>query len=89
MDHLISVPFTPHRFKNGNVRPYSLELGRCIKQKLWERLDRPTFTSCSDNEDGLVHVNVTYGVGVYPPLYDVDNSGELSPAQPTEKRRQN
>nr|XP_046271694.1 uncharacterized protein LOC124073479 isoform X1 [Scatophagus argus] len=73
------------RYKSGRVRPYSLELGRRIKQKLWERLDRPTFTS-SANEDGLVHVDVSYGVGVYPPLYNVDTSGEPSPEQPPNKR---
>ncbi|XP_045897966.1 uncharacterized protein C22orf31-like [Micropterus dolomieu] len=68
------------RFKNGRTRPYSLELGRRIKQKLWERLDRPMITE-SVNEDGLVHVEVSYGAGVYPPLYDVDISGEPEPAK--------
>ncbi|KAA8582775.1 hypothetical protein FQN60_006446, partial [Etheostoma spectabile] len=63
------------RYKNGRPRSYSLKLGRCIKQKLWERLDRPTFTETVD-EDGRVHVDVSYGVGVSPPLYDVDISGE-------------
>ncbi|XP_044038308.1 uncharacterized protein LOC122869400 isoform X2 [Siniperca chuatsi] len=73
------------RYKNGRLRPYTLELGRRIKQKLWERLDRPTMTS-SVNEDGLVRVDVSYGVGVYPPLYDVDTLGEPSPGQPPNKR---
>ncbi|KAA8589713.1 hypothetical protein FQN60_013078, partial [Etheostoma spectabile] len=69
------------RYKNGRQRPYSLQLGRCIKQKLWERLDRPTFTE-TVGEDGRVHVDVSYGVGVYPPLYDVDISGEPKPVTP-------
>lgn len=35
----------------------------------------------SVNEDGLVHVEVSYGAGVYPTLYDVDISGEPEPAK--------
>ncbi|KAL7399578.1 hypothetical protein ABVT39_026923 [Epinephelus coioides] len=58
------------RYSNGQLRPYSLALGRRIKQRLWKRLDRPTFTE-SVNEDGLVHVNASYGVGAHPPQYDV------------------
>ena len=76
---------TPHRYKNGHLRPYSLELGRRIKQKLWERLDRPTFTE-SVNEEGLVTVHESYGAGVFPPRHDVDISGEPQPKQPTKKR---
>ncbi|XP_074498511.1 uncharacterized protein LOC141771878 isoform X2 [Sebastes fasciatus] len=72
------------RFKNGRPRPYSLDLGRRIKQKLWERLDRPTFTS-SVGEDGLVRVEASYGVGVYPPMYDVDTLGEPQPSTPPTK----
>ncbi|XP_029300981.1 uncharacterized protein LOC115016967 [Cottoperca gobio] len=71
VDHML-------RFKSGRLRPYSLALGRRIKQKLWERLDRPTSTQ-SVNEDGLVLVDVSYGVAVFPPLYDVDVSGEPTP----------
>ncbi|XP_073350183.1 uncharacterized protein [Pagrus major] len=65
-------------YKSGRVRPYSLQSGRRIKQKLWERLDRPTITS-STYQDGLTHVDVSYGAGVFPPLYDVDTLGEPSP----------
>ncbi|XP_034713253.1 uncharacterized protein C22orf31-like [Etheostoma cragini] len=75
-------------YKNGNLRPYSLKLGRCIKQKLWERLDRPTFTE-TVGEDGRVHVDVSYGVGVNPPLYDVDISREPKPVMPPKKRAGN
>ncbi|XP_054483182.1 uncharacterized protein LOC129116197 [Anoplopoma fimbria] len=69
------------RFKNGRLRPYSLDLGRILKQKLWERLDRPLFTQ-TVNGDGLVNVEVSYRVGVYPPLYEVDTSGEPRPGTP-------
>ncbi|XP_044229029.1 uncharacterized protein LOC122997107 isoform X2 [Thunnus albacares] len=75
-------------YKDGRLRPYSLELGRRIKQKLWERLNRPTFTT-SANEDGLVKVDVSYGVGVYPPLHDVDISLEPKLEQPPRKRAKN
>ncbi|XP_034539842.1 uncharacterized protein LOC117812951 isoform X2 [Notolabrus celidotus] len=47
------------RYKDGRLRPYSLDLGRRIKQKLWERLNRPAFTETVD-ENGLVNVNVSY-----------------------------
>ncbi|XP_031174371.1 uncharacterized protein LOC116063516 isoform X2 [Sander lucioperca] len=66
------------KYKSSSLHPYSLALGRRIKQKLWEKLDRPTFTESLDG-DGLVHVDVSYGVGVYPPLYDVDITGEPNP----------
>ncbi|XP_030290221.1 uncharacterized protein LOC115591940 isoform X2 [Sparus aurata] len=54
------------RYQSGRVRPYSLQLGRRIKRKLWERLDRPAMTS-STHQDGLTHVDVSYGAGVSPP----------------------
>ncbi|CAJ1065503.1 uncharacterized protein LOC117812951 isoform X1 [Xyrichtys novacula] len=72
-------------YKNGLQRPYSLTLGRLIKQKLWEQLDRPQFTETVD-DNGLVCVNTSYGVGVYPPLYDVDTSGEPKPKTSPRKR---
>ncbi|XP_034565904.1 uncharacterized protein LOC117831349 isoform X2 [Notolabrus celidotus] len=73
------------KFKSGRPRPYSLELGRRIKQKLWERLNCPTFTETVD-ENGLVHGDASHGVGVYPPQYDVDTSGEPQPETPLQKR---
>ncbi|KAJ4936409.1 hypothetical protein JOQ06_001003 [Pogonophryne albipinna] len=38
------------------------------------------------DEDGLVHVDVSYGAGVQPPLYNVDVSGEPEPEYPPAKR---
>ncbi|KAM7382373.1 hypothetical protein PAMP_002104 [Pampus punctatissimus] len=76
------------KYKNGRYRPYSLNLGRRIKQKLWERLNRPSFTE-SVNEDGLVTINVSYGVGVYPPLHDLDTSLEPEAKMPQKKRAKN
>ncbi|XP_036971390.1 uncharacterized protein LOC119029002 [Acanthopagrus latus] len=69
------------RYQSGRVRPYSLQLGRRIKWKLWERLDRPAMTS-STHQDGLTHVDVSYRAGLSPPLYDLDTLGEPSPGQP-------
>ncbi|KAM4554766.1 uncharacterized protein PAE49_014030 isoform 2-T3 [Odontesthes bonariensis] len=66
------------RFKNGRPRPYSLNLGLQIKQKLWERLNRPSLTT-TVAEDGLQTVHVSYGAGEYPPLHNVDISDEPRP----------
>ncbi|CAJ1067121.1 uncharacterized protein LOC117812951 isoform X1 [Xyrichtys novacula] len=63
-------------YKTG--RPH---LGRVLKQKLWERSDRPSFSETAD-ENGLVHVGVSYGVGVFPPLFYVDTSLEPKPKAP-------
>ncbi|GLD61916.1 uncharacterized protein AKAME5_001368300 [Lates japonicus] len=73
------------RYKSGRPRPYSLELGRRIKQKLWERLNRPMISMFA-NEDGLMHVDVSYGAGVYPPHYDMDTSGEPEPGRAPHKK---
>ncbi len=64
-DHFMSVHSTPHRFKNGHVSLHSLELGRRIKQKLWEQLDQSSVTSSSYDEDRLVHVDVILSFGVF------------------------
>ncbi|KAM4592264.1 uncharacterized protein PAE49_007833 [Odontesthes bonariensis] len=69
------------RFKNGRVRPYSLNLGLQIKQKLWERLNRPSLTT-TISEDGLQTVHVSDGAGEYPPLHNVDVSHEPRPRNP-------
>ncbi|XP_030296176.1 uncharacterized protein LOC115595632 [Sparus aurata] len=58
------------RYQSGWARPYSLQLGRHIKWKLWERLDRPVMTS-STHQDGRTHVDVSYGGGVSPPLFRI------------------
>ncbi|KAF3858528.1 hypothetical protein F7725_011729 [Dissostichus mawsoni] len=56
-----------------------------VSSRSWERLDRPMFTETVD-EDGLVHVDVSYGAGVQPPLFNVDVSGEPEPEYPPAKR---
>lgn len=42
--------------------------------------------TASANEDGLVHIEPSYGVGVYPPQYDIDTLGEPEPKKPPTKR---
>ncbi|CAJ1071123.1 uncharacterized protein LOC117810408 [Xyrichtys novacula] len=68
-------------FKDGRARPFSFKRGRLIKQKLWEQLDRPSFTESVD-EDGLVHVDVSYGKRFNPPHYYIDTSDEPQPETP-------
>lgn len=79
------MSFAPHRYNNGLPRPYSLKLGRAIKQKLWESLNRPLMMT-SVSEDGRVEVAVSYGVDLHPPMYDVDVSLEPEPENPPRKR---
>ncbi|XP_042076145.1 uncharacterized protein C22orf31 [Haplochromis burtoni] len=56
--------------KNGRKRPYSLELGRSLKQNLWERLNRP-MVETSTNEDGLEEIDFMYGQKVKIPHFDI------------------
>ena len=84
----IPVSVTPHRNKDGQILPYTLDLGRQIKQRLWERMNRPLITAWS-NEDKLTSVVMSYGVGVYPPLHEVDTAGEPEPGKPSRKRAKN
>lgn len=60
---VMTVP--PHRSKDGRQRLYSLDLGRHVKQILWERLNRPTFTT-SEGEDGRLQIIPTDGLRVNP-----------------------
>lgn len=85
---LICVFSTPHRYKSGRVRPYSLQLGRSIEQKLWERLDRPMITTSAE-EDGRLVVDISYWAAVYPPFYDIHNFREPEPGPPQKKRTKN
>lgn len=71
----LSISSVPHRDENGQLRPYSLELGRLIKKKLWERLNRPTMIMSID-EDGRLHVDVSYGAEECPPEFNVDTTKE-------------
>lgn len=67
----LSISSVPHRDENGQLRPYSLELGRLIKKKL----NRPTMIMSID-EDGRLHVDVSYGAEECPPEFNVDTTKE-------------
>lgn len=71
----LSISSVPHRDENGQLHPYSLELGRLIKKKLWERLNRPTMIMSID-EDGRLHVDVSYGAEECPPEFNVGTTKE-------------
>lgn len=49
-----------------------------MKQKLWERLGGPMYTTTED-ADGRLHIAPSYGAGVRPPQYEVDISNEPKP----------
>ncbi|XP_051908030.1 uncharacterized protein LOC127591835 [Hippocampus zosterae] len=66
------------RRNNGRARTYRLAEGRRIKQKLWERLGGPMFTTTED-ADGRLHIAPSYSAGVLPPQYEVDISNEPKP----------
>ena len=72
--------------RSGKTRPYSLELGHGIKQRLWEKLFCPTLIETED-ADGRVHIFEAHRsptLKSYAPQIDVDISGE--PEQPMRKR---
>ncbi|KAK6329156.1 hypothetical protein J4Q44_G00011340 [Coregonus suidteri] len=71
----------------ASVQPprYSLNLGRRIKQRLWEALWCPTFTITQLTE-GRVGVEETLGVRHYAPQIDVDISLEPKCQQSQRKR---
>ncbi|XP_076867366.1 uncharacterized protein LOC143518634 [Brachyhypopomus gauderio] len=76
------------RGPSGQPRPYSLELGAKIKQRLWEELCCPTL--CEEVQpDGRVCVTQTFcrpTLKRFAPRVQVDISGEPLPEQPRKKR---
>lgn len=78
--------FTRYRFPSGRPRPYSLDLGRRIKQRLWEKLNCPMFTE-TETIDGLVTITESSCKGPYPPLIHVDVYDEPAPPKMTRELR--
>ncbi|XP_057679460.1 uncharacterized protein LOC130907933 [Corythoichthys intestinalis] len=66
------------RFMKGRTRTYRLAEGRLIKEKLWERLCHPMFTTTED-ANGRVQITPSYGTTALPPQYEVDISQEPKP----------
>lgn len=79
---MISVSSAPCRFRCGRPRPYSLALGRRIKQRLWEALGRPLM-SCTGCEGGRTDVILSHGNGGHAPCYKIDISREPKPQNET------
>ncbi|KAK7904306.1 hypothetical protein WMY93_016913 [Mugilogobius chulae] len=72
-------------YSNGRPRPYSLALGRKIKQRLWEKLNRPLVSvvgSVVTSFGELLQFDQVSAKGPFPPLIDVDISGEPTPGKP-------
>ncbi|KAK7909486.1 hypothetical protein WMY93_014170 [Mugilogobius chulae] len=67
-----------HSYPNGRPRPYSLALGRKIKQRLWEKLNRPLVSVIKSVGDPLQYEQVS-AKGPFPPFIEVDISGEPQP----------
>ncbi|KAK7909490.1 hypothetical protein WMY93_014174 [Mugilogobius chulae] len=65
-------------YPNGRPRPYSLALGRKIKQRLWEKLNRPLVSVIKSVGDPLQYDQVS-AKGPFPPFIEVDISGEPQP----------
>ncbi|KAK1784473.1 hypothetical protein P4O66_000866 [Electrophorus voltai] len=77
------------RSSSGRAKPYSLELGRRIKQSLWEALHCPTLHE-EVKPDGQFHVTESFSTPVFNsfvPHFEVDISEEPMPEHPKKKRR--
>ncbi|XP_063070725.1 uncharacterized protein LOC134461812 [Engraulis encrasicolus] len=74
--------------KSGNPRPYGLEMGRVIKQRMWETFNCPSFVE-TEAADGRVWISEAYcspNLKPHAPLIDVDISQEPMPEKPKRKR---
>lgn len=80
--------FLSYRYKNGRPRPYTVQLGRIIKQRLWEKLNCPQI-SLQEGDSGLLMVSELHEDKVYPPLIEVDISHEPDPREPSRGKKQN
>ncbi|XP_048113630.1 uncharacterized protein C22orf31-like isoform X3 [Alosa alosa] len=73
---------------SGNSRRYSLELGRIIKQRLWERLFCPQLHE-EVQADGRVKITETFchpALFQHPPLVELDVSDEPAPEHAERKQ---
>ncbi|KAK1783967.1 hypothetical protein P4O66_004636, partial [Electrophorus voltai] len=75
------------RSPSGQAKPYSLVLGRRIKQRLWEALFCPTLRE-EVKPDGQFHVTESFSTPTFNsfvPHFEVEMSGEPTPEQPKKK----
>lgn len=61
--------------RDGRQHPHGLNLRRRVKEKLWQRLNRPVVPNASP-EEGL-SAERPPGAGDHPPHSDIDVSDEL------------
>ncbi|KAL1248801.1 hypothetical protein QQF64_022119 [Cirrhinus molitorella] len=70
----------------GRQRPYSLELGLKIKQRLWETLNCPSLLE-TEQPDGHILVTESFTTGrSFAPRIHVDVSEEPLPEEPRRKK---
>ncbi|ROL40826.1 hypothetical protein DPX16_9820 [Anabarilius grahami] len=81
----VAEPMIKTRF--GRHRPYSLELGLKIKQRLWETLKRPSLQE-TEQPDGRVLVTESFSTSSrsFAPRVHVDISEEPLPEEPPRKK---
>ncbi|XP_063057671.1 uncharacterized protein LOC134451272 [Engraulis encrasicolus] len=74
--------------KSGNACRYDLQMGRVIKQRMWEKFNCPSFVETVD-ADGRVQISESYcspTLKPHAPVFEVDISEEPLPEQPKRKR---
>lgn len=73
--------------RSGQRRPYSLQLGLKIKQRLWEALNCPSLEE-TEQPDGRVLITESFSPtsGRVAPRIHVDISGEPLPEKPRRKK---
>ncbi|KAL2087447.1 hypothetical protein ACEWY4_016275 [Coilia grayii] len=74
--------------KSGNPRPYGLQMGQVIKQRMWKKVHCLSFLG-TEGADGRVWISESYcshTLRPYAPVIDVDVSGEPMPEKPKRKR---
>ncbi|KAL0188783.1 hypothetical protein M9458_015882 [Cirrhinus mrigala] len=83
--HSVAEPMMKTRC--GRRRPYSLELGLKIKQRLWETLDCPALVEAVQ-PDGRVLITESFSTTSrsFPPQIHVDISEEPLPEEPCRKK---
>ena len=77
------------KMRYGQPRSYHLQMGRVIKQRLWEEPNCPTLLETED-AGGRLWISESYcspTLKCFAPLIEVDISEEPMPVRPKRKRR--
>ncbi|KAK2876336.1 hypothetical protein Q8A67_020432 [Cirrhinus molitorella] len=83
--HSVAEPML--KTPSGRRRPYSLELGLIIKQRLWEKLSCPSLVE-TEQPDGRIVITESFSTNKrsFAPRIDVDISEEPLPEEPRRKK---